>query len=212
MWVVKLGGSLQSGGPALRRWLSVLADAGAFRVVIVPGGGRFADAVRDAQREWRFDDAAAHAMALLAMDQYGRMLCGIEPRLHFCRDPADLPGMAASGRVPVWLPAAAIGADPTVPPGWDITSDSLALWLAGHVGADNLALVKSVRLPEYRRTPEWLGESGRVDSGFASRARVYPGRIVWWHRDDHGAALEALANGRVRGSSVLCPAPAAGTG
>ena len=42
MRVVKLGGSL-SGAPELKAWLAALAGA-AGRVVLVPGGGPFADA------------------------------------------------------------------------------------------------------------------------------------------------------------------------
>src|SRR5262245_52569461 len=76
--VVKLGGSfaLSSDLPA---WLEVIAG-GAGYVVLVPGGGPFADAVRAAQPVMRFDEAAAHHMALLAMEQYGRALVGLDPR------------------------------------------------------------------------------------------------------------------------------------
>ncbi|MCG8046554.1 MAG: hypothetical protein N0C89_17320 [Candidatus Thiodiazotropha endolucinida] len=74
MWVVKLGGSLFNSAD-LRDWLAVLAKAGS--LVIVPGGGPFADQVRLAQRLWQIDDSSAHLMALLAMEQFGRMLCGL---------------------------------------------------------------------------------------------------------------------------------------
>ncbi len=69
--VVKLGGSLADSAqlPRLLRELARLPD-----LVIAPGGGPFADAVRRAQKERGFDDAAAHDMALLAMAQFGRML------------------------------------------------------------------------------------------------------------------------------------------
>ena len=45
MWVVKIGGSL-SHDSALREWLTLLWEVGGGRVVIVPVGGDFADAVR----------------------------------------------------------------------------------------------------------------------------------------------------------------------
>nr|MBP9655021.1 hypothetical protein [Rhodocyclaceae bacterium] len=69
--VVKLGGSLAAAAqlPRLLHELARLPD-----LVIAPGGGPFADAVRRAQKERGFDDAAAHDMALLAMAQFGRML------------------------------------------------------------------------------------------------------------------------------------------
>ncbi|OZA05848.1 MAG: uridylate kinase, partial [Methylophilaceae bacterium 17-44-8] len=45
MWVIKLGGSLL-GTDELQQWLSCIAEYGDGRVVIVPGGGVFADTVR----------------------------------------------------------------------------------------------------------------------------------------------------------------------
>ena len=49
MWVVKIGGSLL-GSPELERWLEVVAKHGDGKIIIVPGGGLFANAVRDAQK------------------------------------------------------------------------------------------------------------------------------------------------------------------
>ena len=68
MWIVKLGGSL-GRDPVLKEWLDTLVALGSGRVVIVPGGGGFAEEVRDQQELWRFDDLAAHNMAVLAMAQ-----------------------------------------------------------------------------------------------------------------------------------------------
>ena len=80
MWVVKLGGSLARDAQ-LPAWLSMLAEAGAGRVAIVAGGADFANAVRQAQRHWEFNDLAAHNMAVLAMGQTALMLQALEPRL-----------------------------------------------------------------------------------------------------------------------------------
>ena len=68
MWVVKLGGSLNSD-PVLPQWLELLAELGGGRVIVVCGGGAFADEVRRAQAHWHFDDLPAHNMAVLAMAQ-----------------------------------------------------------------------------------------------------------------------------------------------
>ena len=64
--VIKLGGS-HAFAPQLKDWIGAVA-AQAGRIVLVPGGGPFADAVRDAQARMGFDDGAAHRMALLAME------------------------------------------------------------------------------------------------------------------------------------------------
>ncbi|MBV9052148.1 MAG: hypothetical protein JO196_07095, partial [Hyphomicrobiales bacterium] len=66
--VVKLGGSL-AFADLLPTWLSAI-EAGAGNTVLVVGGGPFADVVRLAQPRMGFDDRAADAMALLAMEQY----------------------------------------------------------------------------------------------------------------------------------------------
>src|SRR4051812_7801139 len=72
MIVLKLGGSLASSGGLT----ACLAALGRLRgeIVVVPGGGVFADAVRAAQPRFGFSDRAAHRMAILAMEQYAVML------------------------------------------------------------------------------------------------------------------------------------------
>src|SRR3569833_3928332 len=70
--VLKLGGAQARGG-RLTDWLdAVLRHAG--RLVVVPGGGPFADVVRASQAEIGIDDAAAQEMAMLAVRQFGRAL------------------------------------------------------------------------------------------------------------------------------------------
>lgn len=143
MWVVKLGGSLAEA-EALPRWLELLANRS--NVVLVPGGGPFADQVRVAQARWGFDDGTAHHLALLAMEQYGRMLCALRPGLEPAATPQEMRSIAGSGLTPVWMPAEMVLADPEVPPSWDMTSDSLAAWLCGRVDANALLLIKSASL------------------------------------------------------------------
>jgi aspartokinase-like uncharacterized kinase len=140
--VVKLGGS-HASGPHLTDWLaSIAAEAGA--IVVVPGGGPFADEVRVAQASMGFDDGAAHAMALMAMAQFGRALQSLNPALRLAASRAAILRALREGRVPVWSPepmARAAG----LPETWALTSDSLAAWLAGALGAGRLVLVKHGR-------------------------------------------------------------------
>ncbi len=78
MIVIKLGGSLAES-VALVSCLNTIEQAYTGGVVIVPGGGAFADQVRMAQQHWRFDDGTAHAMALLAMQQMALLFKGLKP-------------------------------------------------------------------------------------------------------------------------------------
>ena len=165
--VVKLGGSLASG-PHLKSWLEQLvrADVAAQGVVIVPGGGPFADAVRGAQAGLGFSDATAHRLALGAMNQYARIMADLEPRLVLAASAADLGHAMAAGRSAVWLPASMADADPTIPVSWDVTSDSLAAWLAQRLGAPRLMVVKSAPLPSAPVDIPQLVDAGLVDRAF----------------------------------------------
>ncbi len=136
-WVVKIGGSLHDS-PQLVEVVRRLNDFDA-PALVVPGGGPFADQVRVSQKRWGFDDRCAHSMALLGMRQYGCLL-------------ASLGGLRASGRIEapavgaasqVWLPDEA-SLDGHLATSWEVTSDSVAAWVAGELGADWLVLVKSV--------------------------------------------------------------------
>src|SRR5947208_3336037 len=103
-WVVKLGGS-HAFAPHLRDWIDALAGCGG-RVVIVPGGGPFADTVRSAQEAIGFDDAGAHHMALLAMEQFGCALASLNKALQLASSLAAIRRALDAGHVPVWGPTA----------------------------------------------------------------------------------------------------------
>jgi aspartokinase-like uncharacterized kinase len=81
----------------------------------------------------------------------------------------EAPGVAAvkktleEGGLPVWLPDEAELNAARVPASWDITSDSLAAWLAGKLGAVELVLVKSCPLEEAATLERLVGE-GIVDA------------------------------------------------
>ena len=140
--IVKLGGS-HASGPHLKDWLAAIAaEAGA--VVIVPGGGPFADAVRSAQASMGYDDSAAHAMALMAMAQFGRALMSLNPALRIVASRSAILRALKDRKVPVWSPETMARAA-ALPETWALTSDSLAAWLAGALGAGHLVLVKHGR-------------------------------------------------------------------
>ncbi|MEA1894575.1 MAG: amino acid kinase [Euryarchaeota archaeon] len=72
--MVKVGGSLIESAQELVRELRRYASDEEERILIVPGGGVFADTVRTASDMYGISDEACHWMAVLAMDQYGHYL------------------------------------------------------------------------------------------------------------------------------------------
>ena len=147
-WVFKLGGSLYAH-PMLASLLKHLRglSSSTNRCTIVPGGGRFADQVRIAHKDWQLDDATAHRMALLSMRLYGRLLAGL----------ANLPVCYTEHgddeRCVVWLPSdeplpACLAAIPDDILDWDFTSDSISLSVAQHIDAQYLVLVKMISVEQ----------------------------------------------------------------
>jgi len=195
LWVIKLGGSLL-GSPALPRWLSLLAKHGNGKVVIVPGGSVFADAVRQAQSLSGMSDGLAHELALLAMDQFGLLLAGMQPDLVTATNELEIAERGWQHRAVVWLPSQMVLADATVEQSWRVTSDSLSAWLANKLAADQLLLIKSVDLSSYQQSQAALAKSllddGVVDACFLDgiAGQRYQTRLL--NRDDYTVFEQGL--------------------
>jgi 5-(aminomethyl)-3-furanmethanol phosphate kinase len=135
--VVKVGGGL--GDDALPGLCAALGELGRRHpLLVVPGGAGFADAVRDADRRFGLRAATAHRMAILGMEQFGWLLSELIPGAERRADLAP-PG---AGRATLLLPAAL--PLEALPASWDVTSDSIAAWVAARVDAGRLVLVKAV--------------------------------------------------------------------
>jgi aspartokinase-like uncharacterized kinase len=143
--VVKIGGGLlrEAGLDGLRRACAeaeALADAvtGGRPVLVVPGGGPFADAVRAVDDQVGLADDVAHLLALRAMDQLGVLVRELMPAAELV---SDLVAPRALGVLDV---APAFADRPEVPQSWAVTSDSLAVFAAAAIGADEAVLLKPV--------------------------------------------------------------------
>ncbi|MDR6953166.1 aspartokinase-like uncharacterized kinase [Ancylobacter sp. 3268] len=186
--IVKLGGSLVAA-PRLADLLAGLAEAGA-PLIIVPGGGPLADAVRALQTRLSLGDRACHHMAILAMESLAVAFADLTPRLVACADADAMADAHAAGRAALWLPAA-MGRGADLPASWDVTSDSLSLWLALRLQARRLVFVKSVPGPSPH--PQAWAEAGLVDPHVPVLAPRYAGRIELMSIDE---ALAAFSRNR----------------
>ena len=172
MWVVKIGGSLETA-PGLSSLLTLLVDYGHSRIIIVSGGGRFADQVRAEQPGAAMDDVTAHRLAIQGMEQYADILCGMNKRLYPVADASEICSTGGESTVPVWLPSKLLDEQPDIPANWQVTSDSLALWFAGKINAEALMLVKSA--PNQTNNAQELAAVGYLDKFFPqmiARTRV----------------------------------------
>jgi len=171
--VIKIGGGLLGVPGALEAVCAKVGDMGRREeVVVVPGGGPFADAVRKLDRDAGLSADTAHWMAILAMDQFAHVLAERIDGAVLVEESGAIAGALGAGRVAVLAPSRWLRAADPVPHSWDATSDSVAAFVAGALDASRLVLVK----------PAEVGEEG-VDRCFAM---VVPAglevSVVGWDR------------------------------
>jgi len=162
--VVKLGGSVVRSAE-LPAWLDVIA-ASPLPIVVVPGGGALADEVRAAQARLGFGDAAAHRMALLAMDQLAWAVGALRAGFEVGDTEEALRASLARGRVAVWAPYSLVAGRSDIPQSWTMTSDSLALWLGRRLGATCCYVIKSIERKHAKLSAAELARDGVVDEAF----------------------------------------------
>lgn len=204
-WVVKLGGSLNDD-PLLPQWLSLLTQLGGGRVVLVCGGGRFADTVREHQALWKYSDLAAHNMALLAMAQTAQFLRALNPALQLVSNEEDTARVLRMGKTALWSPLELLREQADAGTNWSITSDSIALVLAQRLGAQRLVLVKSCAVDPSMSLAQ-LGAAGIVDEGFATLAAQAAVAVQFLRNDE----LDRM-RGLLLGDDAAGPAVVAGNG
>ncbi|NOQ28589.1 MAG: amino acid kinase [Methanosarcinales archaeon] len=140
MIVIKIGGSLIKSARELVRVLHRYASDKEERILIVPGGGVFADTVRTASDTYGISDEAAHWMAVLAMDQYGHYLAdGTGAALA-----TDIEEGSIRAGVSVLLVYDLLrrsdggegsGEGSGIEHTWNATADTIAGWVASELGA-----------------------------------------------------------------------------
>ena len=144
--IVKIGGGLLTEPGVLHRVAGALAQVARRReMVVIPGGGPFADAVRGFEQAHGLSPDAAHWMAILAMDQYAYALADHIPNARVVDDRPGILAALTEGAVPVLAPYRWLRAADELPHTWDVTSDSLAAYLTTLLGAGELVLVKPAR-------------------------------------------------------------------
>ena len=142
--VVKVGGGLSSAPGALEAVAAALTSAAAgHRLLVVPGGGPFADSVRRFAETEPLSSHAAHWMAILGMEQYAHVLAERIPAPLVEEPGAVTAGLGRAG-VAVLAPYRWMRAADVLPHSWDVTSDSVAAFVAGALDAERLILVKPV--------------------------------------------------------------------
>lgn len=163
MQIIKLGGSLLQNA-SLTACLERIASSET-STVVVAGGGAFADQVRIAQQHWQFNDVAAHHMAILAMQQMALLINALQPDWVLLTALNDLRQWRDTNKIALWFPDILLLNQHAIPATWEVTSDSLAAWLAGILGATDLVVVKAAQFSTTVSTAELVAQ-GVLDHAF----------------------------------------------
>ncbi|ALK06381.1 MAG: amino acid kinase [Methanosarcina sp. 795] len=141
--VVKIGGSLIKEATELVNRLvkefgsgsqkiaegGYTADRFPFSVLIVPGGGIFAEVVRETDEMFCLGADTAHWMAILGMEQYA----------YYLQDKTGSRAVDSIADVPegvsILFPYRLLREEDPLPHSWDVTSDTIAAWIAKQIGA-----------------------------------------------------------------------------
>jgi 5-(aminomethyl)-3-furanmethanol phosphate kinase len=172
--LIKIGGSLYDWPLLAERLRALLKRLEQTRVILFPGGGAGADAIRICDKVHRLGEEAAHWLALRALTVNAYFLQALLPGIPVLARPDN----QLIAIVDPYAFAKADEASPgRLPHGWEVTSDSLAVRAAHVLGAHELLLLKSISL---RAGTSWLeaARMGFVDAFFPVALAAAPGLQV----------------------------------
>jgi aspartokinase-like uncharacterized kinase len=143
--VIKVGGSLAEDPKRLRDLCTKLSEfAEKYAIVMVPGGGKFADVVRDFDLRFNLSSGISHRMAILGMDQFGLLLSQIIPNSCATYLLSDVKQLSEIRVVPIFLPSRLMFQKDPLKNSWDVTSDSIAAYVGSQLRAVKVLLATDV--------------------------------------------------------------------
>ncbi len=201
--VLKLGGSLLDLTGLPDRLRAVAAMLAGDRPLLICGGGVAADAVRRWHNTHGLSEEQSHWLALDSIRLNQRLLLTLMPELELVSNRAAAESAWRRGRVPLLDLMSFVGIEETasdvttrLPHSWDVTSDSLAGWVAIRWPASRLVLLKSAELPiaENDLSFRAAADIGLVDAYFPVLEPGLP--PTWWCDLRISGAVEFCLFGR----------------
>jgi aspartokinase-like uncharacterized kinase len=152
---VKLGGSLLDLPDLTQRLQDVALMLMPSKMLLIPGGGMAADCIRSLDQQFGLTPEQAHQTAIEAMKFNAELLARLNPEFCIVADLNEALRAWENGRLPVLNASAFLrhqqqpgggergDSGVLLPASWDVTSDSIAAWVAARCGAMALVILKS---------------------------------------------------------------------
>ncbi|MBX6313928.1 MAG: uridylate kinase [Isosphaeraceae bacterium] len=193
--VLKVGGSLLDWPDLPRSLRRYLADRQRDRLVLIVGGGRAADWVRDLDRWHGLGEECSHELALRALDLTAYLLAALVPGLEVVTRLEEVAPAWATSLIPILAPRLVLEADDRksvdpLPHTWEVTTDAIAARIAARLDADELVLLKSTPLPP-GTDRAGAARLGLVDPAFGRASRTLR-RVTYLNLRDANATPAPL--------------------
>ncbi len=144
--IFKIGGKILENFDNLNSTISQLRQLYKkkliFNIILIPGGGSFANFIRNAHSELKFTEELAHWMGIISMNYNGLELSKQFPKLEVTEDFNRLKNLKKN--FCLFLPFQFLKDNDKLPHSWDATSDSITLFLAKELGLNECFLIKDV--------------------------------------------------------------------
>lgn len=145
MITIKFGGSLAKEKEAVVNLVEELERlVKEYEFVIVPGGGIFADLVREIDDKFGLPPRTSHEMAILGMEQMGLFLSNFSKKFLPIRSLEEIKTCLGNKLVPIFLPMGFLLSEDELEHSWDVTSDTIAAYIANETKSEKLILLKDV--------------------------------------------------------------------
>jgi len=144
--VFKIGGKILENSNNIKSAISQLThlyeEKILQKIIVIPGGGSFANFVRSLDKALQIGDELAHWIAIYSMNYNGMMLNRKYPYLETIEKLKSF--QDAKQMFCIFLPYSFLREDDTLPHNWDVTSDSIALFVANKLKLSQCFLIKNV--------------------------------------------------------------------
>ena len=180
IWAIKIGGSLYDS-KHLIPWMNALS-ACPTKKIIIAGGGPFADQVRRADEKFQLNQEHSHNMAVMAMQQFSQLLSSLFPAMLLANSVSKIHQSWNKVDEVIWEPYEMVRDQCNLDKSWDITSDSLAVWLASILGINNILLVKSAKQILKETDLVALADNKCIDPGLLELSKKFKINIHILHK------------------------------
>ncbi|AEH06743.1 [5-(aminomethyl)furan-3-yl]methyl phosphate kinase [Methanothermococcus okinawensis] len=143
MHLIKIGGSLTYYAKPLLNKLKRFSDEYEEKIIVVPGGGAFANVVRELNEKGGLNNRSSHKLATMSMDMMGIYFSEIS-NIKTADNLYDAKYILKNDNIVILLPSKIVLSTDELPCSWDVTSDSIGAHIARLLNLNSIIIATDV--------------------------------------------------------------------